>query len=120
MSGRMRSSMSSSSSMFRTDGREKSACGQWIVTPQERSRSVKRPSRAIALRLRPRTTIAAKPNAAKRLLPPQAPFNFIATSSPGVRFRHDTVPPHASTHVRTIASPNPAPPVSRVRAASGR
>jgi len=44
-----------------------------------------------------------------------------STSSPwGARFRHDTVPPHASTQLLTMASPSPAPPVSRCLANSGR
>ena len=46
------------------------------------------------------------------------------TSSPdGATFRTDTAPPHTSTHVFTIESPNPVPPapgVPGVRAASTR
>src|SRR5882672_6280818 len=38
----------------------------------------------------------------------------------GARFANRTSPPHAATPERTIASPRPAPPASRVRAPSGR
>ena len=43
------------------------------------------------------------------------------SSSPeGSRLRAATRPPHASTQLLTMASPRPTPPVSRVRAVSGR
>ena len=50
-----------------------------------------------------------------------AEWSWISASNPlGVRLRKRTLPWQASMQLRTIARPRPAPPSSRVRAASGR
>jgi len=50
-----------------------------------------------------------------------AATRWISAQKPcGVRFEKCTSPPQASTLLRTIARPRPTPPVSRVRAISGR
>ncbi len=51
---------------------------------------------------------------------PAAGNASVTSKPPPSALRAATVPPHASAHVLTMASPNPTPPVARSREGSGR